>query len=89
MDGSTIYDRDFIKLACAAAVERGIPYQMKQAVAGGNDSGRIQRTASGTAALSISVAVRYLHTVTGVASLDDIDNTERLVYAVLNKMLNV
>lgn len=33
MDGSTIYDRDFIKLACAAAVERGIPYQMKQAVA--------------------------------------------------------
>lgn len=48
-----------------------------------------RRTASGAAALSISVAVRYLHTVTGVASLDDIDNTERLVYAVLNKMLNV
>lgn len=89
MDGSTIYDRDFIKLACAAAGERGIPYQMKQAVAGGNDSGRIQRTASGAAALSVSVAVRYLHTVTGVASLDDIDNTERLIYAVLNKMLNV
>ncbi len=89
MDSSTIYDRDFIKLACNAARQRSIPYQMKQAVAGGNDSGRIQRTASGASALAISVAVRYLHTVTGVASLKDIDNTERLVFALLNKMLNV
>ena len=89
MDGSTVYDRDFIRLAVNTAKECGIPFQMKQAVAGGNDSGRIQRTASGASALAISVPVRYLHTAMSVASLYDIDNTERLVNAVLNKMLNV
>lgn len=89
MDGSTVYDRGFIKLAMRAASENGIPYQMKEAVAGGNDSGRIQRTASGVSALAVSVPVRYLHTAMSVASLEDIDNTQRLVSAVLGKMLNI
>lgn len=87
MDGSTVYDRDFIKLAMQVADSKGIKYQMKQAVAGGNDSGRIQRTGLGASALALSVAVRYLHTAMGVASLNDIDDTERLLYAVLNKLL--
>ncbi len=86
MDGSTIYNKDFIKLAITTAKENGIAYQLKQAVAGGNDSGAIQRTAAGTSALAISVAVRYLHTAMGVASLDDIANTKRLVSALLQQL---
>ena len=89
MDGSTIYDRDFIKLACEYARERGNTVPDEAGGGWRQRFGRIQRTASGASALAISVAVRYLHTVTGVASLADIDDTERLVYAVLNKMLNV
>ena len=89
MDNSTVYNRDFIKLAQQAAFECGIPYQMKQAVAGGNDSGAIQRTASGAGALAVSVAVRYLHTAMSVASLRDIEYTKRLILGILNKMQNV
>lgn len=86
MDGSTIYDRKLIKLAMESAVENGIPYQMKQAVAGGNDSGSIQRAGSGVSALAISVAVRYIHTPMSVASLFDIEQTKLLLKALLDKM---
>lgn len=86
MDGGTIYDKEFIKLATTTAKENGIAYQLKQAVAGGNDSKSIQRTGAGASALAISVAVRYLHTAMGVASLDDIANTKRLVSALLQQL---
>ena len=86
MDGSTIYDKDFIKLAMSAATQNGIDYQMKMAVAGGNDSGRIQRTGSGASTLAVSVAVRYIHTPVGVCSLSDIDESEKLILAILNKL---
>ena len=86
MDYSTVYDRTLMKLAMSAADENGIPYQLKQAVAGGNDSGRIQRTRAGASALAISVPVRYLHTAMGVASLADIEDTRRLVTALLDKI---
>ena len=84
MDGGTIYNKDFYKLALASAKDGGIPYQLKQAVAGGNDSYAIQRTASGCACLTLSVAVRYLHTPMAVASLDDIEKTKQLLLAILN-----
>lgn len=86
MDRATVYDRKLLKLAMQACDENGIPWQLKQAVAGGNDSGRIQRTGSGAAALAVSVPVRYLHTAMGVAALDDIENTGRLAYAILEKI---
>lgn len=84
MDGGTIYNKDFFKLATNAAKDSGIPYQLKQAVAGGNDSSALQRTASGCSCLALSVAVRYLHTPMAVASLDDIQNTKQLLLAILN-----
>lgn len=89
MDGATIYNREFINLAIDAAKESGIKYQMKQAVAGGNDSCRIQRTGAGASAIAISVAVRYIHTPVGIASLRDIEDTQRLVLAVLEKLQNI
>ena len=89
MDGATVYNKDFIKLAMEAAKQNGIKYQLKQAVAGGNDSGRIQRTGSGCASLAISVATRYIHTPVSVASLKDIEDTEKLVLCVLDKLLEV
>lgn len=89
MDGSTVYDREFIKLACDAAKDSNIQYQMKQAVAGGNDSDRIQRTGSGCSAIAVSVAVRYLHTAIGVASLTDIEQTEKLLLAILDKLSEI
>ncbi len=81
MDGATIYNKEFLKLAMTAAKDAGIDYQLKQAVAGANDSCALQR--SGASCLAVSVAVRYLHTAMGVASLDDIENTKRLLREIL------
>ncbi len=89
MDGGTVYDKDFMRLVLDAAGEQAVPHQLKQAVSGGNDSASIQRTASGARAIAISVPVRYLHTPTGVASLSDIENTRRLVLAVLQKLSEI
>lgn len=85
MDRGTIYSKEFFKMATDAAKTYGIPYQLKQAVAGGNDSSAIQRTGSGCATLAISAAVRYLHTQMAVASLDDIENIKRLLLAIINQ----
>lgn len=89
MDGSTVYDSSFLKLAFDAAKEHGIEYQLKRAVAGGNNAGRVQRTLSGINTLAISVPVRYIHTPCSVASLDDIEQTKRLVSAVLNRIATI
>ena len=85
MDGGTIYDKEFMKTAMAAARDHGIKYQLKQAVAGGNDSSAIQRTGAGASVLAVSAPVRYLHTAMGVASLEDIENIKRLVRAILEQ----
>lgn len=86
MDGGTIYDRDFFKLAMNAAKSDGIDIQLKQAVAGGNDSRSIQRQGAGCSVLAVSVAVRYLHTAMGACSLSDIDNSEKFIYSILEKI---
>ena len=87
MDGSAIYDREFYRLATEAAEEGKIPYQTKQAVAGGNESGTIQRSWGGCKVLAVSVPCRYIHTPVSVASLEDIENTLRLTQSILNKLL--
>ncbi|MBQ6824821.1 MAG: M42 family metallopeptidase [Clostridia bacterium] len=87
MDRSAIYDREFYRLAMDAAKESGIPLQTKQAVAGGNESGTVQRALGGCKVLAISVPCRYIHSPVSVASLRDIDNTIRLAQAILNKLL--
>lgn len=87
MDNGTIYDREFYRLAMEAAKESGIPVQTKQAVAGGNESGSIQRSWGGCKVLALSVPCRYIHSPVSVASLNDIENTVRLAQAILNKLM--
>lgn len=87
MDNSNIYDREFYRLAMSAAAQSGIPVQTKQAVAGGNESGTIQRSWDGCKVLALSVPCRYIHSPVSVASLEDIENTGKLALAILNQLL--
>lgn len=74
MDGSTVYDRELFELLRSLAVENGIPWQTKEYISGGTDAGAIQRTKEGVRVAAISAAVRYLHTPSSVASLEDCQN---------------
>jgi endoglucanase len=86
MDRRTIYDKELYNLAVNTAKDNGIPVQTKTAIAGGNDAGAVQTAAGGCKVLAISVPTRYIHSASSVAKLSDIDNTRRLINAVLPKL---
>ncbi len=53
---------------------------------GGNDSGKIHTTKSGSLTTTISVPCRYIHSPTSVMSLEDYNNTYKLVSCVLSEL---
>lgn len=74
MDGGTIYDRPFFDKAVSLAKEKGVKYQVKNTVAGGNDSRAFQASAEGSRVLAISAPVRYIHSASGVVKESDLLN---------------
>lgn len=74
MDGGTIYDRELFELLRSLAEENDLPWQTKEYISGGTDAGAIQRSKEGVRVAAISAAVRYLHTPSSVASLEDCRN---------------
>ena len=86
MDHSTIYDRKLFDRAVSLAKQKDIPFQIKQAVAGGNEAGRIQRTGEGCHVLAISLPCRYIHGPNSVAAQSDIDAMKRLAAALIESL---
>lgn len=74
MDGGTVYDRGLFELLRDLAQKNGIPWQTKEFISGGTDAGAIQRSRDGVRVGAISAAVRYLHTPSSVASIEDCQN---------------
>lgn len=81
MDGRTIYDREFYRLAFEIANEQGIPCQPKAGTSGGNDAGAIHMSREGVRTLAISLPCRYLHSASCVIHKDDLQHTAELVKA--------
>ena len=79
MDKRTIYDRELYELALDLARMKGIKAQIKQAVAGGNDAGAIQRTRGGVRTLAVSLPCRYLHSPASVIAESDLKSVCELV----------
>lgn len=86
IDNSTFYDSRLVKLALSCANENKITHQVKQSGAGGNDAGAVSLGYGGNKVLSISMPCRYLHSPSSVISLNDYDNTKRLLSALINKL---
>ncbi|MBQ6172850.1 MAG: M20/M25/M40 family metallo-hydrolase [Clostridia bacterium] len=74
MDRSTVYNPRFIKAVTDIADEKGVKWQIKTFVSGGNDAGNIQRSADGTLVCTLSVPVRYLHSRISVCAPQDTDS---------------
>ncbi len=79
MDKNTLYDANLYTKIRDIANENNIPNQTKSVVAGGNDAGSIQRAAGGSRVAAVSVPCRYLHSSTCVCSLEDAENTAKLL----------
>ncbi len=86
MDNGAIYDRKFLNLARKVAEREGIPYQLKQAVAGGNEAGRIQKMGTGCHVLAISLPCRYIHGPVSMASEQDMKAMKQLAAAIIREL---
>lgn len=83
MDGRTIYDKKLYALAFDLAKKQNIQCQTKTAIAGGNDAGAIHRSGDGVRTLAISLPCRYIHSPSCVMKISDIEETRRLLFALL------
>ena len=79
MDRRTIYDKEMVRLAFAAAEDIGVKAQYKRAVAGGNDAGVIHQSRGGVRTLAVSLGCRYLHAPACVADKEDCESVTALV----------
>jgi putative aminopeptidase FrvX len=88
----TIMDRTFVafhplvRLLVETAEAEGIPYQFKQPLVGGTDSGAIHLTKKGVPSATVAVPCRYIHSPASILSLDDFENTIRLMEAALKRL---
>lgn len=83
IDRTTIYDPSLRKKITNIAEKNNIPYQYRKTSMGGNDSGPIHTTKSGSITSTISVPCRYIHSPGSVMSKSDYDNTYKLLRAIL------
>lgn len=86
MDGRTVYDSELYKLARKTADKNGIKSQTKTAIAGGNDAGAVQTSGKGSRVLAISLPCRYIHSASSVVKKSDIDETRKLLKALLPQL---
>lgn len=84
MDNASIATREVFKKLLALGKEKGIPFQIKRAVAGGNDGGVLHL--SGAKACVLSIPCRYIHSPVSICSLKDIEAMVGLVDAYLRAL---
>jgi endoglucanase len=74
------------ELLISTAEEEGIPYQLEVSDGGTTDATSIHLTREGIPTGVISPASRYIHTPVSVINLDDVENTVKLIVAVLKRI---
>ena len=85
-DSQTLANRRFLEFMMAVAEKHTVPYQLRRVKGGSNDFGAIHKVREGIVGGGISVPVRYIHAPAQLISLDDYENTIRLVDAVLTEI---
>ncbi len=86
MDRSFIADRRLVRLLIDTADGKGIPYQIKQPGKGGTDSGAIHLAREGVPSATVAVPSRYIHSPVALLSLEDFENTVRLMRESLSRL---
>ncbi|WP_142413905.1 M42 family metallopeptidase [Hathewaya massiliensis] len=86
MDRTSIFDFELTNSILKVAEDEKIPYQRRKAAAGGNDAGAMVSTGDGARVATISVPCRYIHSSISVASIEDFNNTTKLVKAWLHTL---
>ncbi|HDN81073.1 MAG TPA: M20/M25/M40 family metallo-hydrolase, partial [Chloroflexi bacterium] len=86
MDRSFVAFQPLVRLLVDTAEAEGIPYQFKQPLVGGTDSGAIHLTKEGIPSATVAVPCRYIHSPASILNLEDFENTIRLMKATLRRL---
>lgn len=73
MDRSTIYNQKLFETLRMLAERHAIPWQTKHRIAGGTDAGRVHLTREGIMTGGLAVPVRYIHSPSSVAAIEDMN----------------
>ncbi len=79
MDRTSTPDREVMDSIIETAKKHNIPWQFKRTTMGGTDAGVISRAAEGVPTAIIALPCRNLHSPSTVISLDDYENTAKLL----------
>lgn len=79
MDRSIICDADVRARLTEIAKEHNIPYQLEIMTDGGTDAGAIHLTRAGVKTGGISIPTRYIHSISEMASISDMENSAKLI----------
>lgn len=74
MDRSTIYHQKMFETLRSLAEQNAVPWQTKHRIAGGTDAGRIHLTRQGIITGGLAVPVRYIHSPSSVAAMQDVNS---------------
>lgn len=85
-DATMIPNQAFKQFVIDTAEMGGIPYQLSVVAAGGTDAGKFHVVNAGAPAIVISVPTRHVHSHAAVVDLSDIDNTVKLVLALVRRL---
>jgi len=87
-DAGMLADPRVVEWMCSTAEKRRIPYQREVLEAGSTDARAIQVTRSGVPAGCLSVPCRYVHTSSEMVDSEDIQNSVKLLVAMLSAPVN-
>ena len=86
MDRTSIAHKGLLRFVTETADAKGIAWQYKQFLSGGNDAGAIHQSRAGVPCVTLSVPCRYIHSPSSVASLRDIEAQQALLLACLSRL---
>ena len=85
MDSASISDRGLVTEFRGIAEKGKIPHQLEVLPRGGTDAGAMQRACGGARAITLSIPLRYVHSVNECASKKDIEAGIDLLAKYLNR----
>ena len=85
-DSSMIPNQPLKEFVIKVAKEAGIPLQLSQIARGGTDAGRIHMSRAGCPSVVIGIPTRHIHSHVGLLSLEDVENTVRLMIELIKKL---
>ncbi|MCW4053369.1 MAG: M42 family metallopeptidase [Candidatus Bathyarchaeota archaeon] len=85
-DSGLIAHPKILRLLVTAAEEENIAFQLETGLPGSTDAARMSLTRQGVPSGTVSIAVRYIHSPTGMLSLKDAQNSAKLTAAAIQKV---